>query len=388
MRKIRIPEIAGAWVAISLVLLTSCGGQAPRRPAVSAAAPVAAETVAASRQEWPAAYEATGTVRARTTATISSKVMGYVQQVSSQVGDHVAEGQILVTLEVRDLEAAIRGAEASRAEVESAIPEAESAVAAARANLDLARTTFHRIEELAAKKSISEQEFDEASARLKAAQARYDMAAGRRKQLDARLAQAEQAVRSATVMKDYARILAPFDGIVTAKSVEPGSLATCGAPLLTLERDGLYRLEAAVDESRLSAVRGGQTVEVSLEAMDRRLNGRVSEIVPAVDAASRSAVVKIDLPSIPQLRSGTFGRAWFPLGARTVVAVPAAAVVERGQLQSVFVVEDGWARTRLVTTGQRRGDLLEVLSGLTAGERVVAPVRFGLQDGARLETRP
>jgi multidrug efflux pump subunit AcrA (membrane-fusion protein) len=129
-------------------------------------------------------------------------------------------------------------------------------------------------------------------------------------------------------------------------------------------------------------------VEVSLEAMDRRLSCRVSEIVPALDAGSRSALVKIDLPAEPQLRSGMFGRAFFPLGARTVVAMPVAAVIERGQLQSVFVVEDGAARTRLVTTGQRTGDLLEVLSGLSAGERVVAPVPTGLQDGARLEVRP
>src|SRR5208337_1442179 len=101
-------------------------------------------------------YEATGTVRALTTATISSKVMGYVQ-VNVQVGDHVREGQPLITLEVRDLDVSVRRAEAGRAEVESAIPELENATAAAKANLDLAQATFKRMEELAAKKSISNQ---------------------------------------------------------------------------------------------------------------------------------------------------------------------------------------------------------------------------------------
>ena len=372
----------------SLVLLTTCGNEPPRRSATSPSTPVAVQVSTVSAQEWPAVYEATGTVRARTAATISSKVMGYVQQVTVQVGDRVREGQVLVTLDARELEEGVRGAEAGRAEVQSAIPEAESALAAAKASLDLAQTTFKRIEDLAAKKSISSQEFDEASARLKAAQANYEMARAKRAQLDPRLARAEQELRSATIMRDYARISTPFSGIVTAKSVEPGNLATPGAPLLTIEQDSVYRLEASVDESRLPSARAGAPVEVALEGLDRKLNARVSEVVPAVDAASRSSIVKIDLPAIPQLRSGMFGRAFFPLGSRTVVAVPASAIVERGQLQSVFVAEEGTARTRLVTTGQRSKDAVEVLSGLNAGEKIVTPVPMGLEDGARLEVRP
>ena len=143
-----------------------------------------------------------------------------------------------------------------------------------------------------------------------------------------------------------------------------------------------------MDESRLPAARAGAGVEVALEGVERRLNARVSEVVPEVDAASRSSTVKIDLPAVPQLRSGMFGRAFFPLGSRTVVVVPASAIVERGQLQSVFVAEEGTARTRLVTTGQREKDVVEVLSGLSAGERIVTPIPAGLQDGARLEVRP
>ena len=375
-------------LASSLALLSSCGNQPPSRPATSPSASVAVQVATVSTQEWPAVYEATGTIRARTAGTISSQVMGYVQQVNVQAGDRVRQGQILITLDARELEEGVRGVEAGRAEVQSAIPEAESAVAAAKANLDLAQTTFKRMEELAAKESISNQEFDEASARVKAAQANYEMARSKRGQLDPRLARAEQQVRSATIMRDYVRIAAPFSGIVTAKSVERGNLATPGVPLLTIEQDGVYRLEASVDESRLPSARAGATVEVALEGVERRLNARVSEVVPAVDAASRSSIVKIDLPAVPQLRSGMFGRAFFPVGSRTVVVVPANSIVERGQLQSVFVAEGGIARTRLVTTGQRAKDAVEVLSGLSAGEQVVTPIPAGLQDGARLEVRP
>ena len=349
--------------------------------------PVRVQTVEVCAQQWPAIYEATGTVRARTTAVVASKVMAYVQQVGVQVGDRVRAGQLLITLDARDQEANLRRAEAARTEVQSAIPEADSGVAGAKANLDLAQSTFRRMEELASKKSISNQEFDEASARLKGAQANYEMARAKRTELDSKIAQAEQEIRSAAITRDYAKITAPFAGVVAAKSVEPGNLAAPGAPLLTVEQDGVYRLEASVDESKLPFVRAGQSVEVALEALDRNLDARVSEIVPAVDATSHAYTVKIDLPAVPNLRSGMFGRALFQMGIREVTAIPAAALIERGQLQSVYVVEDGTARTRLITAGARSKDSIEILSGLSKGEKVVFPVPIGLADGAKLEVR-
>ena len=232
------PQFATAALLLSLaLLLTSCGSQ-ERHPATEAAAPpVAVQTAPVASQEWPSDYEATGTVRARTTATISAKVMGYVQQVSVQVGDRVRQGQALVTLDARDLDAGVRRAEAGRDAVRSGIPEADNGLAAAKANLDLAHSTFKRMEELAAKKSISNQEFDEASAKLKAAQANYEMARSRRAQLDSRMAQADEEVRTAGITRDYAKIVAPFAGVVTGKSVDPGNLAAPGAPLLTIEQE-------------------------------------------------------------------------------------------------------------------------------------------------------
>ena len=190
------------FLTIPVLLLTSCGSEPARRAAQPQAAPVAVQVAAVNTQDWPTIYEATGTVRARTTATISSKVMGYVQQVSVQVGDRVRQGQALITLDARDLDVSLRRAEAGGAEVQSAIPELENATAAAKANLDLAQSTFKRMEELAAKKSISNQELDEASARLKAAQANYDMVRSRRSQINSKMAVVEQEVRAAGIMRD------------------------------------------------------------------------------------------------------------------------------------------------------------------------------------------
>ncbi|HEX8985179.1 MAG TPA: efflux RND transporter periplasmic adaptor subunit [Bryobacteraceae bacterium] len=369
------------------LILSGCGGAAKRKPE-SAQTPVAVSAVAVTQEEWPSVYEAAGSVRARTAAVLSSKVMGYVREVRARAGERVREGQLLAVLDTRDLDAGLRQSEAARAEARNAVSEAESAIASARANLELAKVTFGRMKDLFEKRSVSNQEFDEASARFQVAKAAYEMALSRRTQLDAKIAQAEQAVQSAQVARGYGQIAAPFAGTVTEKQAEPGNLAAPGAPLFTLEREGAYRLEAAVEESKLGTVKLGQPVSVALDAFDHALEGRVAEIAPAVDPAARSFTVKIDLPAAPQLRSGLFGRARFRLGARRVTAIPAASVTHRGELASVLVADAGHASLRLVTLGERRGEQVEALSGLNAGEKVIAPVPPGLADGAAVEVRP
>ena len=244
--------------------MTGCGGPGPASKTATPAAAVVVSTVPAAEQPWPAIYEATGTVRARTSTVIAAKLMGYVREVKVQTGDRVREGQLLVTLDARDLDVNSRRAEAAFEEVRSSMPEADSAAAGAKANLDLAQTTFNRMQDLFNKKSISNQEFDEASGKLKAAQAAYQMALAKRAQLNAQAARVQQDVRASEVARSYAEITAPFAGVVTVKTVDPGTLAVPGTPLLTIEREGAYRLEASVEESHLAAIRVGQPVSVTL----------------------------------------------------------------------------------------------------------------------------
>jgi len=368
-----------------VLILAGCGAKPASEKKAAESAPVAVKTVAAASVEMPSVYEATGTVRARTTAQVSAKVMGYVREVRAQTGDAVKAGQVLILLDDRDLASGYRQAEAGLNEARQGMSEADNAIAAARAQLDLTQLTLNRMKDLYDKKSVSTQELDDVSMKLKVAQANHEMAISRRNQLQAKIRQAEEAVGGAGIMKGYAEVKAPFAGVVTERRVEPGNLAAPGQPLLVIEQAGALRLEAQVDESRLGSIRAGQSVTVTL---DKPFQARVSEIVPAVDAASRSFVVKIDLPTLPRLRSGMFGRASFPQGRRQVLMLPASAVIEQGQVQSVMVAQDGYARGRLVTLGQRTGERVEVLSGLTAGEAVIHPRPAGLADGARVEVRP
>ena len=168
-----------------LALWMSGCGESPR--VTKQDAPVAripVSVVAVSEQQLPSVYEASGTVRARATSDVAAKLMGYVREVKVHLGDRVRAGQLLVTLDTRDLDVNSRRAEAALDEVRSAVPEAESAIAGAKSNLDFAQNTFNRMQDLFHKKSISTQEFDEASAKLKSAQSAYEMAKARRAQLD------------------------------------------------------------------------------------------------------------------------------------------------------------------------------------------------------------
>jgi RND family efflux transporter MFP subunit len=369
-----------------LILMTA--GCSPHEARVAAAgaeqrvAAVQVETVADS--ETADIYQASGSVRARYSAAIAAKIAADILEVRAQAGDHVQAGQTLVVLDRRDLEANLLRSEAARAEAESALDETESAITAARANFDLARTTHKRFQDLLANASVSQQEFDESQARLRSAEAMLEMAASKRRQIEARRSQAEAEIAAARVALDYATLTAPFAALVTERKADPGSLATPGAPLLTLEREGNPRLEASIDESRLGLVRVGESVAVEIDGLNRTVTGRVAEVVPAVDAATRSFTVKIDLPALPGLRSGMFGRAGFAAGRRGALLVPESAVRERGQIRSVYVVEGDTARLRLVTLGEARDGWREILSGLTAGERIVVTPPPLLADGARV----
>jgi RND family efflux transporter MFP subunit len=159
-------------------------------------------------------------------------------------------------------------------------------------------------------------------------------------------------------------------------------------PILEIESEDAYRLEAAVPESHLRSARRGQAVQVTLDALGMPLTGRVDEIVPEIDPASRSFLVKISLPARAELRSGLFGRAVFAAGVRKVLSIPVAAVAEQGQVRSVLAAEEGIVRTRLVRLGAVRDERVEVLSGLEPGELVIAPRPPGLADGQRVEVSP
>jgi len=328
-------------------------------------------------------YQASGTLEARQTAVLTSKVSGFVQDVRVRAGDRVEKGQLLVVLEANELDAGRRGAQAALEESRQAALEAESGLAAAKAAARLATTTYERFEELNEKRAVTRQEFDEVEERYAAALAGEKMAAARLGRTRSALERAETEVEAAEAMWRYTQIASPFPGRVLERHVDPGNLAAPGIPLLVVEQEGPLRAEVSVDESEAGSINLGSFADLQLEARADVVRGRVSEIVPAVDPSSRTFLVKVDLPDEledSRLAPGMFVRAEFTVGQTEQMRIPTSALIRRGELDMVWVVEESRARLRLVTLGARRDDRIEVLSGLSDKEQVVVQPDSILQE--------
>lgn len=323
----------------------------------------------------PDLLEAVGTVRSAQTSDAASQVMGNITEIRSQVGDHVQRGQVLATIDDSQPRAAVDRATAADLAAQQQLVGADS-------DLALAESTLKRYQTLFEKKSVSPQEFDEVKARQQAAVARRDMAKAGQAQTQAGLSQARTTL-------DYTRIRAPFDGMVTEKKADSGTLASPGMPIFTVEDVRRYRLEATINESDLQYVRTGEQVPVMIDALNNSaLKGKVVQIVPAADSASRTFLVKIELPADSRLRSGLFGRAQFSRGERQALLIPRSAVVERGQLQGIYVLDQNKvASLRYITLGKPSGAEVEVLAGLQDGERLVAKPGTVDLNGKRIEVQ-
>lgn len=385
--------------AAALLLMISCS---KKQEALQSAPMVQAriETLQASAVDDY--YEAVGTVRAKDTSVIAAKIMGNIIAVHVHQGDRVHRGQTLIEIESRDAgiqiqkaQAGVREAQDTLDEVDRNIRAAESARAAARANEALASATFGRYQTLLDRHSISPQEFDEVHSRLEVAKAESERsdrmlqaAKARQNQVLARIEQAKADVSNARVYAGYARLTSPIDGIVVAKQANVGSMAAPGAPLLSIENDSHYQVEISVEESQLGRIHLHDQARVEIEALGKQeITCPVEEIVPASDPGSRSYIVKVGLPNIAgsQMRSGLYGKAQFISGQRQVLAIPQTAITQRGQLVSVFVVDQsGIARLRLIKTGKVFDERVEVLSGLNAGEQIVVSSDASIQDGTRV----
>ncbi len=394
-------------VLMLVVGVSSCGKKEEKAPEkVVAVTGVKVETVKASTQED--FYEAAATVRSKTTSVLSSRIMGYILAIHVREGDRVQAGQLLMEIENREAAAQLRKAQAVLREAQEMLRETErliqaneSAKTAAEAEQSLAASTFNRYQALLERKSVSQQEFDEVQARYRGKTAEVDRTQemlrsiqAKRDQVLARIDQAKAEISQAQVHVDYGRIQSPIRGIVTQKQAEVGGLAAPGALLLTLEDDARYRLEATVEESKLGKIRLGDSVRVIIDALgDQEWTGRVGEVQPTADPASRSSLVKIDLPEglikkAPGriLRSGLYGKARFAVGKKEIITIPHKAIFQRGQLLQVFAVDSSqMARLRLIKTGKIYGERIEVLSGLGEGEKIIVEGVERVNDGNRIE---
>jgi RND family efflux transporter MFP subunit len=374
--------VAGGLAVVIGFSLAACSGRKDMKPG-NAEAPIPVTVARVGMADIADTFEAGGVVQARTTATVMARILAPVREVRVSPGDRVRAGQVLVVLDGRDLDARARSSRASALAADQDVAAVASEEQAAIAALVLARATHGRILGLHARRSATAQELDDATGGLRAAEARAAAAAARLQAAMSGVQSARAESEGAATTASFALVTAPFDGVVTEKMVEPGNMATPGTPLLRLEDTRGFRLDVRVDESRIGQIASGSMVSVTLDsgsgAAATTVSGKVAEIGRAVDADARAFLIKITLPEAAGLRSGMFGRARFSVGARRALTVPVHAVLRRGQVTSVFVVEKDVARVRLIHVSGN-----EVLAGLSEGEAVIAAPPPALTDGRRV----
>jgi multidrug efflux pump subunit AcrA (membrane-fusion protein) len=374
----------------ALVVAATIAGCAPATgPEDHAAAnDIEAIVATAGAEELPTYFEAGGVVRARLTAAVASRVLAPVVDVTVVPGDRVGRGQVLIRLDSRELDANQARATAALAAAEQAVEAVGAQEQMAIAGLTLASATYDRISALHAKRSATPQELDRAEAGRRTAEAQAAAASAQSQQARSALEAARAEADAARVAASYAALSAPFDGMVATRTIDPGSIAVPGVPLISIEDTSALTLEVRLDEARIADVSVGGDADVQLDhdagGAPAWTAGRVVEVA-RVDPTTHSFIAKVALPAGTAARTGSFGRARFAGRTRSTLTVPASAVVERGQLTFVFALDDSaHARLRPVNRGASAGDRVEVLAGLREGDRVVAAPTPALTDGARI----
>lgn len=318
-------------------------------PAPGAGLPAGSHTVAVTVLESALTDAAPGTVRSRTEAALSPRIQAAVREVLVQPGDAVRAGQVLVRLDPRD--------------VAAKLSQAQAALAAAQAASDQARRDRDRIDQLFSEKAATPQQVDQARAAASAALAATERAA--------------RAVDEARVFSAEAEVVAPFEGIVSERRVDPGVLAAPGMPLVVVLDPAHLRVEATVREDAARRLSVGAVLQAYVDGVSGPQPAAIEEIVPATDPATRTVLVKAALPERSGARPGSFARLAIPTGATRVLVVPAAAIESVGQIETVRVAGAEGVRAISVRTGARglgpAADQVEILAGLRAGDLVVVP---------------
>jgi RND family efflux transporter MFP subunit len=325
--------------------------------ASAAATPVAPASIEVVARDLPQAFAAEGTVEAVKQATVGAQATGRVVELAVKAGDTVRAGQLIARIDPR--------------EADQMVAASLSQVAEAEANLANARRVYERNRELAAQKFVSQAAVDQAEASYKAAQAQ--------------VATLKSAAGQAATQRSFATVVAPFAGVVGVTYVEAGDLATAGRQIVTVFAPGDLRVTATLPQAALARWKREIPVAVELPAISRSVAAVRATVVPIADTRTHTVKVRLDLPVTEGLLPGQFARARFPTGSVRALAVPPSALLRRGEVTAVYVLDrDGRALLRQVRTGDtlvdpKDGAVVEILSGLAAGERIAAnPVAAGL----------
>jgi len=383
---------SGIFAVIGLAALAmavaACQRDAPNTRASSGAKvqePRPVMVVETATGRLPRTVIVTGTLAADEEVVAGFKVPGRVSEIAVDLGSPVRTGQVLARLDPTDYRLRVEQAEASLRQVRAGLglppdgsdervdPEKTALVREARAVLDEARLNRDRMARLWEKNYIARSEYDASLSRLLVAEGRYQAAQEEIRNRQELLAERRSGVSLARQQLADTVLHAPIDGAVRERKASVGEFLAAGAPVAGLVRIHPLRLKVSVPERDAPAIRVGQPVRVRLEGDPAEHSGRVARLSPSIQEQNRTLIVEAEVPNREgRLRPGAFARAEIMVGAdRTVLLVPASAIVTFAGMEKVFGVKDGRAVEKRIRTGRRVGDRVEVLEGIAAGEPVV-----------------
>jgi multidrug efflux pump subunit AcrA (membrane-fusion protein) len=390
------------FLAISALLIQiACGEKEPGRTGATSK-PVPASTLALRYESVRSVVEVPGIVQARSRISLSSQINGFVREMRVRAGDMVRQNQVLALLDARDAESQKAAAQAAVEEAQAALAEArkgyQAAVemqTAAKASADLAGQTFARYQKLAESKSVTPQELDEVrtrrsagNAELASREAMVAAADDRIKQVEAKIAQAKAGAGRADVMLSWTEIKAPSSGRIVERLADPGTAIFPGSPLLVMESIDRPQVIADIPTEHSTLLHIGETVRLRDSESGTIAEGRIAEIAPISNPATHSMQFKVDLPSNVAMPSGRFVKVEVPAGTRNALLAPRTSIRQTGQLTGAFVVDNASrAHFRLIKTAPYDSEHVEVLAGVTPGEKIISSLSDQIIDGIPVAER-
>ncbi len=344
----------------AVLAFTSCGNSSEEKN-FDQTPPVSVTVSSVAAENNSPFLTASGKIEAANSATLSTRMMGFVDKVHVNVGQNVTKGELLVSINNSDLSA-------KQAQTSAGISEAQAA-------FNNAEKDYQRFQNLFAENSASQKELDDQRARYEMAKARLEGAKQMRNEVQSQFA--------------YVNLRAPFSGIVTNKFIEAGDMANPGMPLVSVEGPGNFEVTASVPESEISKIKSGSEVQVIVKSSDKTLPGTVTEVSTSARNTGGQYLVKVVLDKTDaNILSGMYATVQFPIEKKTdvtTVMVSKEALVKQGQLTGIYTVsQSNTAILRWLRLGRTFGDRVEVLSGLSADERFITTADSKLYNGAKL----